>query len=64
MATSLEPHSSDLHQIECHGDHSYWVIRYPEGDALSGRTFSRVVYFARDQRDAENYIRRYRRLRR
>ena len=64
MATVYEPVTTDHHQIECHGDHSYWVVRYDEGPTYSGRSFSRVVFFAREQRDAENYIRRYSRLQR
>lgn len=60
MASSHLPVAGDHHQIECHGERSYWVVRYPDGPELTGRLLGRVVFFAHSEGEAKAYIRHYR----
>ena len=44
------------HSIEAKGPNSYWVHRFSGSASSMGKKFSRIVFFARDQHEAENYI--------
>lgn len=54
---SVEPLRKHKHSIENKGPNSYWVHRFQNTDKMGmGSRFSRVVYFARSQQDAEEYV--------
>lgn len=48
--------SKHHHAIEAKGPQSYWVHRYQNSARGMASRFSRVVYFARSQEDAEQYV--------
>lgn len=53
--TPMETLNKQSHAIESKGPNSYWVHRYNTSRGM-GTSFSRVVYFARSQQDAEEYV--------
>lgn len=56
MSPLIDDGSREHHLIEAKGPHSYWVLRFMADRDGAGRRYSRVVYFARDQREAERYV--------
>lgn len=44
------------HSIEAKGPDSFWVHRFSGSSNSMGNKFSRIVFFARDQHEAELYI--------
>lgn len=54
--TPMETLSKHSHEIESKGPNSYWVHRFHNNTRGMASRFSRVVYFARSQQDAEDYI--------
>ncbi len=51
-----EPVQKHRHAIENKGPNSYWVHRFKNSNQAISSRFSRVVYFARSQQDAEEYV--------
>ena len=57
MSSTPESANAESHLIESKGPHSYWVHRFFADRQGAGRHFSRVVFFSRNKRDAERYVR-------
>ncbi len=47
----------EQHHIEVKGPRSFWVHRFSGNPQTLASKFSRIVFFARDQQQAERYIR-------
>ena len=57
MSPLLESAHVESHLIESKGPRSYWVHRFLDDRQGAGRHFSRVVFFSRNKRDAQRYVR-------
>lgn len=57
MSPLLESANAESHLIESKGPRSYWVHRFLDDRQGAGRYFSRIVFFSRNKREAERYVR-------
>lgn len=56
MSPFVNDGSGEKHLIESKGPQSYWVHRFIGDRSGAGRRYSRIVYFTRNQKEAERFV--------